>query len=91
MSAATVTPIRGRRGVATRIVLDMNTALAATLEGQALCAEVAAHAERIRNAAMAGSRNAVWNEAVRLTDRATLYRDEFARLAECIEADGDAA
>lgn len=84
--------VLGRRGVATRVILDMNDALAPTVEGVALCDEVASGVARITTAAMAGSRHAVINEANRLGHRALQYRHEFRSLAEAIEGpDGEAA
>lgn len=82
---------RGRRGIATRIALDMNDALAPCVEGQALCMEVDAGVRRLTAAAMAGSRYAVVNEAGRLAHRAARYRQEFGRMAREIEGPDDHA
>lgn len=83
----------GRRGIATRVLLDMNDALAPITEGVALCDDVLARVARITNAAMAGSRMAVVNEANRLGHRAQGYRERFRRMAGEIEGpdDGEAA
>ncbi len=84
--------VGGRRGIPTRIALDMNDALAPCLEGIALADTVAAAVTRIAMAATAGSRMAVLNEANRLGHRALAARAEFRRLAAFIEdPEGDAA
>ncbi len=83
---------RGRRGIPTRIALDMNDALAPCLEGIALADTVAAAVTRIAMAATAGSRMAVINEANRLAFRAIAARAELRRLAAFIEdPEGSAA
>ena len=81
----------GVRSDTTRVLLDIGEALAPLLEGQALCDDVAAGVERIRNAAQAGSRMAVLNEAGRLGYRAQGYRARFRRMAAEIEGPEDAA
>lgn len=83
--------VLGRRGVPTRIALDLTEALAPCLEGGAFAQEVEASAARIRMAAAAGSRHAVVNEADRLGFLALRARIEFARLAADIEDPRDAA
>lgn len=83
--------LRGRRGIATRVLLDMTDALEPCLEGVALTDEVAAGVARITTAAMAGSRHAVINEAHRMGYRALRYRAEFRRIAAEIEGPEDAA
>lgn len=75
----------GRRGIPTRIALDMTEALAPCIEGVALTDDVAAGVTRIVTAATAGSRHAVINEANRLGHRALAYRAEFRRMAAFIE------
>lgn len=82
---------RGRRGIPTRIALDMTDALAPCIEGVALTDDIAAGVARITTAAMAGSRHAVLNEAQRLGYRALRYRAEFRRMAAYIEGPEDAA
>lgn len=83
--------VPGRRGVATRVVLDVNDALAPCVEGIALCDDAVAIANRIVMAAAAGSRQSVVNEAGRLGNRAIAYRAEFRRMAGWIEGPDDAA
>lgn len=79
------TVLGGRRGIPTRIALDMTEALAPCIEGVALTDDVAAGVARIVTAATAGSRHAVINEANRLGHRALAYRAEFRRMAAFIE------
>lgn len=81
----------GRRGVPTRVLLDVNDALAPCVEGIAFAQDVAAGVERIVMAAAAGSRQAVVNEAGRLGHRAAAERAEFRRLAADIEGPEGAA
>ena len=82
---------QGRRGIPTRIALDVTDALAPCVEGQALCMEVDAGVRRLTTAAMAGSRLAVISEAQRLGFRAARYRAEFGRMARDIEGPEDDA
>ena len=77
--------LNGSRGIPTRVVLEVNDALAPCLEGIALCDELVAGVARITAAAMAGSRMATTNEAHRLGFRALRYRAEFQALARAIE------
>ena len=81
----------GRRGVPTRVVLDMTDALAPCAEGVALCDDVVAGVARITSALTAGSRMAALNESNRLGHRALAYRAEFRRLAGEIEGPDAAA
>jgi len=77
--------LAGSRGVPTRLVLEVNDALAPCIEAIALCDEAVAAVARITTAAMAGSRMATVNEAHRLAHRALRYRAEFRRMAAAIE------
>ncbi|MES2210945.1 MAG: hypothetical protein V4515_12305 [Chloroflexota bacterium] len=77
--------LRGSRGVPTRVVLEVNDALAPCIEGVAFVDEVVAAVNRIVMAAAAGSRQAVVNEAGKLGHRAIAERAEFRRLAAAIE------
>lgn len=83
--------IPGVRSDSQRVVLLVNDALAPTVEGQALCDDIAAGVAQITTAAMAGSRHAVLNEAQRLGYRALRYRAEFRRMAADIEGPEEAA
>lgn len=77
--------IAGSRGVPTRVVLEVNDALAPCLEGVAFAQEAEAIANRIGMAAAAGSRHAVNNEAGRLAFLATRYAIAFRLMAADIE------
>lgn len=83
IAAARAVP--GRRGVPTRIALDVTEALAPCIEGIALADEIGAGVARIQMAAAAGSRQAVINEANRLGFHALQARAEFRRMAAFIE------
>ena len=78
--------VPGVRRDTTRVLLDIGSALAPVIEGQALCDEVTGSAERLVQFAAAGSRVAVVNEAGRIANRAAAYRREFARMARELEA-----
>lgn len=84
--------LAGRRGIPTRVVLDVTDALAPCIEGIALADEVEAGITRIGLAAAAGSRRAVINEANRLGFHAMAARAELRRMAAFIEdPEGDDA
>ena len=83
--------LAGSRGRPTRVVLEVNDALAPCIEGIAFALDVIAGVERIVMAAAAGSRQAVVNEAGRLGHRAIAERAEFRRLAAEIEGPETAA
>lgn len=71
---------RGRPDMTRTTVL-----VAAVIEGQALCDEVMAGAQRMQTLAAIGDRVSLVNEAGRLGARATTARIEFRRLASEIE------
>jgi hypothetical protein len=59
--------------------------IAAVVEGQALCDEVMAGAQRMQTLAAIGARVSLVNEAGRLGTRASTARIEFSRLAKLID------
>ncbi len=71
---------RGRAQMARTTVL-----VAAVLEGQALCDEVMAGAQRMQTLAAVGDRVSLVNEAGRIGTRAVTARREFQRLASAID------
>lgn len=73
------------RGHAVTVTLRRTTALAPLLEGISLADEAIASADRIYNAALAGNRQLVVNEAGRLTVRARAARSELRRMAALVE------
>lgn len=83
--------VPGSRGVPTRVIQDVNDALAPCLEGVAFADAVSSTVARIVMAASAGSRHAVINEAQRLGHRALAERAEFRRLASYVEGPEEAA
>lgn len=85
--------LRGRgRGSVTRVLLDMDDAMAGPLEGIAATDEAVIQFGRIISAAIANNRGAVISLAEYGQGRAARAREELRRIAAAIEPDGpDAA
>jgi hypothetical protein len=67
------------------VTLRRTTALEPALEAQSLCADVLSAVDTILNAAAAGPRALIANEAGRLGHRATQYRARFRAMASEID------